>query len=315
MTRSPNHRSMDADRTTAPNSLPASVCVQLRPAKNNCEQAIRELVGLPGRLHRRARARKSRVPIADVRRALDLPEPPCRELLAADRWLAGGAVMRWLARGLGRGEGESRDHDYDLSVPSIEALNRAVEELVAAGFTFRALRSIKLLCPLCAGPAKLVPRDGDEAPDPKTAVLPIRCPECGELDPEDPGSFPADRLLRLTPELIRDRVVRAVELLSPRGELIQLAARGIRPTLGETIAAFDFSVSQFGLDDETLWFGPYAWTDLLRRRLRLVVRDSSYYRVRKLLGMGFRPYAGTAAWCLWIWAGWLLGRWRRQRKP
>jgi len=277
------------------------------------EQAIRELVGLPGRLNRRARAGKSRVPIAAVRRALDLPEPPCRELLAADRWLAGGAVMRWLSRGLGRAEDDPGD--YDFSVPSVEALNRTVEELLAAGFTFRTFRSIKLMCPLCAGPGRLVPRERDQPRDPKMTILPIRCPECGELDPEDTGSFPADRLLRLTPELIRDNVVRAVELLSPRGELIQLAARGIRPTPGETVAAFDFSVSQFGLDDEYLYFGPYAWTDLLRRRLRLVVRNNtSYYRVRKLLAMGFRPYADTAAWCLWIWAGWLLGRLRRRQK-
>ncbi|MCP4654688.1 MAG: hypothetical protein GY856_04620 [bacterium] len=281
---------------------------------NHREQAIRELVGLPGRLSRRTQAGKSRVPIAEVRRALDLPEPPCRELLAADRWLAGGAVMRWLSRGLGRPEGESRDHDYDFSVPSIEALNRTVEELVAAGLTFRAFRSIKLMCPLCGGPGRLVPRGDHEPPDPKFTILPIRCPECGELDPEDAASFPADRLLRLTPDLIRKYVVRAVELLSPRGELIQLAARGIRPTPGETVTSFDFSISQFGLDDEFLYFGPYAWTDLLRRRLRLVVRNSHYYRIRKLLAMGFRPYADTAAWCLWIWAGWLLGRLRRQWK-
>ncbi len=252
---------------------------------------LRQLVGLPPRLDRRARAGKDRVRIDALCRVLDLPDPCYRELLAADRWLGGGAVMRWLARGIGRSEIESADYDYFF--PSAEAVNRSLEELLAAGYVFRCFRSLQVLCPLCGGPGELVGADGPLAP--LLIVAPIRCPDCGQFDPDDLDGFRADRLLRLRPEHLGGDRVRAVELLSPRGDTIHLTTMTIRPTPGEVLASADFSMIQFMLDDEALYFGPYAWTDLLHRRLRLVSRsNSNYFRYRKFMALGFRPDAASA---------------------
>ncbi|MCP4654691.1 MAG: hypothetical protein GY856_04635 [bacterium] len=259
------------------------------------EQAIRELADLPPRLNRRAKAGKTRVPIAEVRRVLDLPEPPYRELLAADRWLAGGAVMRWLSRDLSSG-GTEQSGDYDFFLPSLEAMNGFCDQLLATGFTFRCFRSPKILCPLCGGPGKLVPRGKWEGSLPPAD--PIRCPDCGEIDTGDVDNFPVERLLRLSPEVIREYGVWAVEFVSPQGHRVHLSARALKPTIEEILAGHDFSIVQFALDDESLCFGAYAWTDLLRRRLRIVDPDTTYLRVRKFLRLGFRPYAGTALWLL-----------------
>ncbi|MCP4654690.1 MAG: hypothetical protein GY856_04630 [bacterium] len=268
------------------------------------EQVIRELVGLPRDLDCKAHASKSRVPIAEARRALDLPEPAYLELLAPDRWLAGGAVLRWLAGGFGHSAVRSGG-DYDFFVPSIEALHRTLDELLARDFSFRCFRSLKIMCPLCGRPAE-VSRRGRAS---RSTVDPIRCPECGELDVDDGDRFPAERLLRLTPELIHEHRVLAVELLSPTGDLVHLSAEWFYPHPGDVIVRFDFSVVQFGLDDEFLYSGPYAWPDLLRRRLRRDPRGrTSYSRFRKYRAMGFRPYPDTAAWYLWN-----VVKWRTRR--
>ncbi len=261
---------------------------------NDREQAIRELAELPPRLNRRAKAGRTRVPIAEVRRILDLPEPPYRELLAADRWLAGGAVMRWLSRDLDSGSSEQAG-DYDFFLPSLEALNRFCDDLLARGFAFRCFRAPKILCPLCGGPGTLVPRGRWQGALPPAD--PIRCPECGEID-TGAEDFQVEQLLRLSPEVIRAYGVWAVEFVSPQGHRVHLSARALKPAIEEMLTGADFSIVQFALDDESLCFGAYAWTDLLRRRLRIIDPDTTYLRVRKFLGLGFRPYAGTALWLL-----------------
>jgi len=273
------------------------------------EQAIRELAQLPPRLHRRAQAGKTRVPIAEVRRILDLPEPPYRESLAADRWLAGGAVMRWLSRDLDSGSSE-QSGDYDFFLPTLEAVHRFCDELLASGCTFRCFRSPRIFCPLCGGPGTLVPRGRWEGSLPPAD--PIRCPECGVIDTSDVGNFPVERLLRLTPELIREYRIWAIELVSSQGHRIHLSARALKPTIEQMLAGADFSIVQFVLDHEFLHFGAYAWTDLLRRRMRLINPDTTYLRVRKFLGLGFRPYAGTALWLLL--RGVRLFTWRLYRR-
>ncbi|MCP4662874.1 MAG: hypothetical protein GY856_46375 [bacterium] len=265
------------------------------------EQAIRELVGLPDRLNYRSQAGTSRVRIDDLRRILDLPDPAYRELLTADRWIAGGAVMRWISSALGRSEAEGGD--YDFFAPSIEGVNRTLDELLAAGFTFRCFRSYQIMCPLCGGPGEIVWRG--EPHGPPWPVGPIRCPACGECDPEDVDRFPVDRLCRLTPERIRDNRVLAVELLSPQNDLAHISTIAIKPNPGEVIAYFDFSIVGFALDNEYLYFRPYAWTDLLLRRLRRNARIPEYYRVRKFLAMGFRPYPATVVWLARSLARWI----------
>ncbi len=280
---------------------------------NRHEQVVRELVGLPPQLDCKTHASKSRVPIAAARRAFDLPEPAYGELLAPDRWLAGGAVLRWLAGGFGHGAIRSGG-DYDFFVPSIEALNRTLDELLARDFAFRCFRSLRIMCPLCGRPAE-VSRRG-RTPDSRAAVDPILCCECGELDVDAAGGFPAERLFRLTPERIDEHRVLAVELLSPAGDLIHLSAQRFYTTPWNVIAEFDFSVVQFGLDDEYLYSGPYAWPDLLRRRLRRDPRGrTSYSRFRKYRAMGFRPYPDTTAWFLWNAVKWRTRRLLAPRSP
>jgi len=276
-------------------------------ASRHHEQVIRELVGLPQELDCKAHASKSRVPIAEARRALELPEPAYRELLAPDRWLAGGAVLRWLAGGFDYRAIRSGG-DYDFFVPSLEALNRTLDELLARDFSFRCFRSLKIMCPLCGRPAEVSRRVRARAS--RSAVDPIRCPECGELDADDADRFPVERVLRLTPELIGEHHVLAIELLSPAGDLVHLSARPFYETPGKVIAGFDFSVVQFGLDHEFLYSGPYAWPDLLRRRLRRNPgrRNTTYSRFRKYRAMGFRPYPDTTAWFLWNAVKWRTRR-------
>src|SRR5947209_18648179 len=64
------------------------------------KRAIQELVGLPPRLTPGTKPRKLSVPIEDLRRALGLAELPGGDLVAEDRWLVGGSIMRWLCGGL-----------------------------------------------------------------------------------------------------------------------------------------------------------------------------------------------------------------------
>ena len=184
-------------------------------------RAIQDLLGLPSRLTADAVPAKLSIPIKDVRRALGLAEPPHCSLLAEDRWLAGGSVLRWLAGGLGKGS--LHPGDVDLFFPSADALNETARSLIAAGYTFRCFRSFQVICQLCGGPGELVEPGG------KDRAARIRCPSCGEFGGADAHTLTAGRLLRLTPELISRSGMLALEILSPQGEMFHLSALGIRP--------------------------------------------------------------------------------------
>jgi hypothetical protein len=86
----------------------------------------------------------------------------------------------------------------------------------------------------------------------------------------------------------------SVDLLSHGGEAFQLAAIAFEPTAQRMMATFDWSICQMGIDDENVYFGPHAWTDLLLGRMRLEHGNrGSYERMRKYRGRGFRPYLGS----------------------
>lgn len=257
-------------------------------------RAIQELVGLPPRLSKGSTPAETSVPIDEVRRVLDLPQPRYRELLAADRWLVGGSPMRWLARGLGKGE--NRRGDYDLFFPSIDAFNRTARRLFALDFTFRCFWTMRTMCQLCGRPGQLVRFD---TVDDLNLPLPrVRCRVCGEFGGFDASSLTPDRLLRVTPEMIATRQVRALELLSPSRDIFHLNAASIRPTPHEMLDLSDWSQCQFAIDDQNLYFAPYAWTDLLRGRLRLLrdaTPNATFQRLRRYMALGFRPYPESFA--------------------
>ncbi|MEM7349768.1 MAG: hypothetical protein AAF657_03110 [Acidobacteriota bacterium] len=249
--------------------------------------AIRDLIGLPERLTHQARTGTSQVPIDEIRRALDLPDLPHRNLLQPDCWIAGGAVSRWLSR-------DPQNADYDFFFPSVETFNRRARWLMAThGCTFRAYRTFWTICQLCGRPGELI----DQVPAGGDFSLPlsrIRCSRCGEFGGTDAATLEPERLLRITPQLITASGMRALELTAPDGAVFQLSPVRIRPTPLEMVAGFDFSIIQFAVDDKNLYYMPHAWTDLVTGRLRFTTDcRSPFFRLRKYMKRGFRPYAET----------------------
>ena len=255
--------------------------------------ALAELLGLPEPLGPASVPARGTVAIAELRRLLDLPEPRFAEFLTTDRWLCGGEVLRWIGHGRLRPDDKG---DFDYFLPSLEVINRSVRDLVAAGCRFRCIRARRSLCFLCGQSAE---RHVFDRTLEGVLAFPVnRCPSCGEVAQDDPR-LTEDPPLELTPQLLHDRGVRAVELLGPGGEQIHLAAYPLEPSLAATVARGDFSVAQFGLDPENLHFGPHAWTDLLLGRCRLLDPTVSprdcFFRLRSYRNKGLQPYLGTVA--------------------
>src|SRR5947209_3427956 len=79
----------------------------------------------------------------------------------------------------------------------------------------------------------------------------------------------------------------AIDLLSPDGEVFQLAAIAFEPSLDRLTALGDYSVCQLGLDDRDLYFGRHTWSDLFSGRLRMENLDRRcYVRLRKYMKKG-----------------------------
>lgn len=252
------------------------------------KQELGDFLGLPADFGPASVPTRLTVPIDDLRRILTLPEPDYRELLSEERWLAGGGVLRWL--GQDRFVPASRG-DYDLFLPSVEAVNRSVREFMSQGFQFRCFRSWVPFCPRCGGDAERRgwhPAHDDLLPLPK-----IHCPNCGDL-----GSSATRHEVELPVELGQEEVVTrrvtVVELVSPTGDPFHLSTRLIQPSPEDVVANSDYSITQFALDPRQVHGAPYAWTDLLLGRIRLThPYDHSYRRLRKYWALGFQPYTGT----------------------
>lgn len=260
-------------------------------------RALSQLLGLPRELEPRAPAGVEAVPLDALRRILRLPRLAGARLVDAERWLAGGGVLRWLAAGLS-GRPLSAEGDIDLFLPSLPALIASTQALLAAGHHFRCFRSLDGMCQLCGGPATRLEEGRLEHPS-----LPLhgwRCPSCGDFGGAAALCLPAERVLTLTPELVAARRVLAVELGTTSGGIVHLSVAGIGPDLASILARFDFSITQFGVDGDRLVFGPYAWTDLLLGRLRLAGPATPRFiaeRLAKYMRLGFRPYLRTRLSC------------------
>jgi len=232
--------------------------------------------------------RATHLAIAEVREILSLPEPAFRPWLAPDRWVLGGAVLHWLRSGAG-GEA-SGPLDYDFYFPTIDALNRGVADFLAAGFTFSCFQLWGDRCPFCGLAGSLERR---EAAGP--AAVPLVKAGCRVCEPAGVAGRWGSRL-RITAESLAASGLVALDLLSPRGELFQLAAIAFEPTPSRLIESADYSICQLGLDDRSLYFGRYTWTDLLAGRLRVEnLHRSCYSRLRKYQGKGFSPDPATLA--------------------
>lgn len=248
------------------------------------QRALQELLGLPAKLGRNSVPRTDRLEIAAVREVLDLPEPSCRAWLAPDRWLLGGAVLNWLCSQPG---GEvSRPLDYDLFFSSLDALNRGITDLLAAGFTFSCLHLWGDLCPFCGMAGSLESRDVVSS-----MVLPLTTAVCQACESTGRvGEVP------ITAEALAGSGLVSIDLLSPQGEVFQLAAIAFEPSLSRLKESSDYSVCQLGLDDRNLYFGRYTWTDLFSGRLRVQnLQRASYPRLRKYMKKGFSPDPVTLA--------------------
>ncbi|HEX6864025.1 MAG TPA: hypothetical protein VF414_14450, partial [Thermoanaerobaculia bacterium] len=248
------------------------------------KRAIQELVGLPPHLTRDARTDRKSVPIDEVRRILDLPDPGYRHLLGPNLWLAGGSILRWLTREVGMGT--RHRGDFDLFVPSVDHFNETGRTLLSDGFVFRCFRSLTSICQLCGRDAQWVRDDFRDTPMP---VPRMRCPDCGEFGGSDASTLSPDRLLRMTPELIARTRTLALELASEKDDLFHIAAVAIRPSAYDVVMNFDYSVVQFGIDNQSLYFGPHAWTDLLTDRFRLEKATQpreNAFRLKKYMRQG-----------------------------
>jgi len=256
-------------------------------------QALQELLGLPSPLRPSARAARLQVDLADVRRILDLPPFPFADLASPTSWIVGGSVLRWLCGGLG--QGTYRTGDLDLFFPSTEAFNETGRRLLERGWQFRGFTSRTVMCHRCGRPAEIA-HPGPEAM--RQRFPEVRCAVCGITGGEEPRRLAPGELLALTPELIRERLLVALELVAPDGTVTHLSAAAIQPQLAMVIGRADFSLAQLALDGGALHFGPYTWTDLLLGRFRHVAHSDTwgtYHRLAKYRAFGFRPYAGTAA--------------------
>jgi hypothetical protein len=256
-------------------------------------RALLDLLGLPHDLPADAEPTRSSVPVAELRSILtELPRPELADWLGPEQWLAGGAVLRWLCGTKAR-RGHTEDHDFYF--PSVARLNAAARRFMDRGYRFRCFRSRRAMCQLCGRVGEEIP--GAAWPTEFLPVRRVRCRTCGDFGGQDAPSLPPERLLPLTPELIAEHGIFALELVAPIGSgMVHLAAVAVKPTPYELVTGFDFSIVQFALDDTRLHFGPHAWTDLLRGRLRLEVSNDpldNFNRLKKYRSRGFRPYLET----------------------
>lgn len=227
--------------------------------------AVRQLVPIPEAGDSNGHAGCRRFPVAEVRRALNLPEMPHAKFLNEQSWVVGGAVLRWLSgewNGSRPGGG-----DFDFVFPSLEALRRTRQAMTDQGYVF----------------SRHVAFD----PDRRLSV--------GQVARKIFTGVGPDALkFRLIKEGERGSV--AVELVSPEGDLIQLVTLYLKSSPVAVISEIDFSICQFALDGQYLYVGPSAWDDLLNRRLRVAyVRHppATFRRTFKYMRRGFRPYIRT----------------------
>ncbi len=232
--------------------------------------AVRKLVKVPSDTDKPFRTDLYCLDLAEVSQTLGLHPLPYREFLGPDCWLAGGQVLRWLCSA---GSGVYKPQgDFDFYFRSLEDLNNTARAMLDQGFKLRGYRSFsKSLLEFLRYPAKnRVNEDWSSA---------IR-DETGDL-------------IRLTPELCRRLRLIFLELVSDQGHTIQLVTIfDLTPI--ETIRRFDFSVTQFAVNERKLFFCPWAWRDLLKNRFRvtegLMWPDATFYRVIKYIRRGFHPY-------------------------
>jgi hypothetical protein len=232
----------------------------------------------------------SRFPVAEVCRALNLPEMPHARFLNEQSWMIGGAVLRWLSgessgRRAGGGVG-----DFDFAFPSLEALRRTQQAMTDQGYVF----------------SRHVAFDPDRRLTRGQVVRKVFT-----------GVSPDAGKVQLIKEGERGSV--AVELISPEGDLIQLITLYIKPSPVVVISECDFSICQFALDGPYLYAGPSALHDLLNYQLRLgYVRHppTTLRRIIKYMRRGFRPDARTVLTVsagVWRWYKSYFGEARRRR--
>ena len=212
---------------------------------------------------------KSKVDISVLQRALGLPPIPYSQFLGPDCWLAGGGVLRWLCS-----VGEARESDrgdFDFFFPSLDALNATARRMLAQGFTVEGYRF--------AAQTRAEFLSGSFNRDRRSEIWGAD----GQLAP-------------LTAELVNRLRLSYLELRSPSGDAVQLVASCFATPL-KTVLSFDLSICQFAVDHCHFSFGPWAMSDLLHNRWRLVNLmwpRATFLRMFRYARRGFRPYVGSA---------------------
>lgn len=223
-----------------------------------------------------------RLLISDVREALGLDDLPHRRFLNSECWLAGGSILRWLSGELDTGGASG--WDFDFFYPSRDSLIRSALSFLSAGYTFSRY-SIK-----------------GTPWDKITKRLWPPVPPFERWDEGDGYKCFSDICSRT------DLLV--VELISPEGVLLQLAGLQTYPTIDELLAKFDFSVCQFGIDDQYIYSGPHAWNDLMAKRLRLHRMGYPPLAFKRLLKFSLRGYHPDFHTISSVTNAFLRGRWR-----
>lgn len=222
-----------------------------------------------------------RLPAAQVRDALGLPDLPHARFLGNGCWLVGGSLLRWLCGQIGP---EKNPGDFDLFFESRAALERTAVALLRAGYVPRRFSQ------------KGTPWDKWR----NRIYNPI---------PDLSGLPEAEALAYLHALATRPGLV-AVDFHAPNGDLIQLAGVSSRASAEEIIALADYTVCQMVMDGTHLHVGRNTWADLMEGRLRankLGYPPIAARRLVKYWKRGFRPDPATLG---QVAGAVLRGRWR-----
>jgi hypothetical protein len=240
------------------------------PQRFSSEQLerLQSLTGSPNQLADSKSAQWRKLLIDDVREALRLPKMPYSNFLSSQCWLAGGSVLRWLCGEMN--EDSLKDWDFDFFFPSRKALTSTAKKLFASGYRFSRYSiqgtAWQILTKRLWPPIPVYQRWGE-----------------GEG-------------FQFFCEIVDRTNIVALDVLSPEGDLLQLAGVVYRPSPESLNANSDFTICQFAMDDRYLYAGEHAWDDLINNRLR--VENIGYplvtlARLNRFRKRGFRPDART----------------------
>jgi hypothetical protein len=219
-------------------------------------RCFNENQNLPAIPHRRTRTERTHLPLNVVKDALHLSDLKYGHLAGPEAFLCGGALTAWV--------GGYTTSDYDFFVPHQGAAQKFHEKLLEMGATLEGYQGNE---------------DGKEI-----------------FEAIQKGDLPISEIVH---DVIENEEIRALNYSVPTGEkpdLVQIVLVIQGRGTPQVIGTFDFTISMLGTDGTTLFFGPFTWTDLFRKRLRVHRIHhgiSTMRRMVKYAKRGFYACTGT----------------------